>query len=79
MLSINRDDIIVCGGFRPFNVGLISIQKTSVWSVFIIEIHVNNHLVIVTVVYVIPENVREAKYMMITIQSGILQYRLFQF
>ncbi|HEY6166173.1 MAG TPA: hypothetical protein VIW25_14830 [Nitrososphaeraceae archaeon] len=47
-------------GFRPFNVGLISIQKTSVWSVFIIEIHVNNHLVIVTAVYVIPEKVREA-------------------
>jgi len=35
--------------------------------------------VIVIAVYVIPENVREAKYMMITIQSGILQYRLFQF
>jgi len=35
--------------------------------------------VIVTAVYVIPENVREAKYMMITIQSGILQDRLFQF
>lgn len=47
------------------NVGLMSIPKTSVWSVFIIEIRINNHLAIVTAVYVIAGNVRDVKYMML--------------
>jgi hypothetical protein len=64
-------------GSRPFIVGLISIQKTSVWSVFTIEIHVNNHLVIVTAVYVIPGNVREVKYMMVMTVTSFMTVEYF--